>query len=98
MDHKDLEVWKDSIELTKFISRISSGFPKEETFGLMQQIKKSAISVPSSIAEGSARQSIAKELRYLNSNNFDETMSRVEKVRKLLLVLIKYHKRNIHEK
>ena len=55
--HKDLDVWKDSIELVTKIYQLVSNFPKEERFGLVDQIKRAAISIPSNIAEGAARNS-----------------------------------------
>lgn len=55
MDYKELDVWKSSINLAKKIYQISSGFPADEQYGLTSQIRRAAISVPSNIAEGSAR-------------------------------------------
>ena len=53
--HKDLRVWQESINLVKLIYDLTQNFPKNEEYGLTSQIKRSAISVPSNIAEGSAR-------------------------------------------
>jgi len=53
--HKDLDVWKQSIDLVKDIYILTSQFPKEETFGLTSQIKRAVVSVPANIAEGAAR-------------------------------------------
>ena len=55
--HKDLDVWKKSIELVTAIYKITKTFPEEEKFGLVSQIRRSAVSVPSNIAEGAARNS-----------------------------------------
>ena len=55
MTHKDLDVWKKSIALVASIYKITSLFPKEEIYGLTSQIRRSAISIPSNIAEGAAR-------------------------------------------
>ncbi|WP_224485319.1 four helix bundle protein [Robertkochia aurantiaca] len=60
--HKDLRVYKRSIELVKIIYKITESFPETEKYGLASQMKRCAISVPSNIAEGSARKS-RKELR-----------------------------------
>lgn len=43
--HKDLNVWKDSIELVVKIYRLVSNFPKEERFGLVDQMKRATISI-----------------------------------------------------
>ena len=55
MTHKDLEVWKKAMELVTKIYHITSCFPKNEIYGLTSQIRRSAISIPSNIAEGSGR-------------------------------------------
>ena len=53
--HKDLDVWKKSVSLVTLIYEITKGFPKDELYGLTNQIRRSAVSIPSNIAEGSAR-------------------------------------------
>jgi four helix bundle protein len=54
-NHKDLKVYKDSMNLVTEIYVITSEFPKYELFGLTNQIRRSASSIPTNIAEGSAR-------------------------------------------
>jgi len=54
-DYRELEIWKRGICLTEDIYAITKSFPKEEIYCLTGQIRKSAISVPSNIAEGFAR-------------------------------------------
>ena len=63
--HKDLDVWKDSIELVTKIYQLVGKFPKEERFGLVDQTKRAAISIPSNIAEGAARNSQKEFLQFL---------------------------------
>ena len=53
--HKDLDIWKMSIDLVKDIYTLTESFPKDEQFGLTSQLRRAAVSVPSNIAEGSAR-------------------------------------------
>lgn len=53
--HKDLDVWKKSIEFVSEIYQVTSSFPKEELYGLTSQIRRAAISIPSNISEGAAR-------------------------------------------
>jgi four helix bundle protein len=53
--HKDLDVWKRSIDLVDIIYKETKSFPREEAFGLTNQMRRCAISVPSNIAEGAAR-------------------------------------------
>ena len=53
--YRDLVVWQKGIELVVEIYTLTKYFPKEETFGLSSQIKRSAVSIPSNIAEGRGR-------------------------------------------
>jgi four helix bundle protein len=60
--HQNLDLWKKSIELAVSIYRQTEKFPKEERFGLSQQLRRAAVSIASNIAEGAARSS-TKEFR-----------------------------------
>jgi four helix bundle protein len=55
--HKDLIVWQKSIELVVEIYRITSKFPSSELFGIVMQMRKAVVSIPSNIAEGYGRRS-----------------------------------------
>lgn len=50
--YKDLVVWQKAIDLTIEIYSLTNLFPKEEMYGLVSQIRRSAVSIPSNIAEG----------------------------------------------
>jgi four helix bundle protein len=63
--HKDLEVWKNSISLVTKIYALTSNFPKEELFGLTAQIRRAAVSIPSNISEGAARNQKKEFIRFL---------------------------------
>jgi four helix bundle protein len=63
--HKDLDVWKLGIELVEKIYTVTKTFPKEEIYGLTSQIRRSAVSIPSNIAEGAARNSKKEFLQFL---------------------------------
>ncbi|MCB9284185.1 MAG: four helix bundle protein [Lewinellaceae bacterium] len=65
MDHKELEAWKNGIALVTAIYQITEGFPKGELFGLTNQIRRCAVSIPSNIAEGAARNSDKDFIRFL---------------------------------
>jgi four helix bundle protein len=52
---RDLLVWQKSMRLTVEIYNLSQGFPREEQYGLTSQIRRSAVSIPSNIAEGDGR-------------------------------------------
>lgn len=51
-DFRDLEVWKKGIEIVKDIYQITESFPKSELYGLVSQMRRSGVSIPSNIAEG----------------------------------------------
>ena len=63
--HKDLIVWNKSMELVVEIYKLSAKFPEEEKFGLTSQMRRAAVSVPSNIAEGAARNSTKEYIRFL---------------------------------
>lgn len=66
MYHRDLEAWKEAIKYVTKAYKITGKFPKEELFGLVSQIRRSAISIPSNIAEGCARSSSKETARFLD--------------------------------
>ena len=65
-NHKDLDVWKKSIELVEDVYRMTKNFPPEEQFGLISQMKRSAISISSNIAEGAGREGKQEFKRFLS--------------------------------
>ena len=50
--HKNLDAWKEAMDLVTEVYRITSKFPKEEMYGLISQLRRASVSVPSNIAEG----------------------------------------------
>ena len=50
-----MSVWKESIILVKMIYKFTEKFPKSETYGLVSQLRRAAVSIPTNIAEGSGR-------------------------------------------
>ncbi len=54
--YRDLEIWKLGIEIVKDVYRLTAGFPQHELYGLVGQMRRSSISIPSNIAEGYRRQ------------------------------------------
>ena len=63
--HHNLQAWQISRRLVKEIYQITESFPKSEQFGLTTQLRRSAVSIPSNIAEGAASNS-ATEFRQLH--------------------------------
>lgn len=61
--HHDLIAWQVSVDLVKMLYQATEAFPPKEAFGLTSQIRRSAVSVPSNIAEGAAR-ATKKEFAY----------------------------------
>ena len=62
---RDLKVWQKGKELARCIYLATAGMPPEERFGRTNQMRRAAISIPSNIAEGYARQATADYLRFL---------------------------------
>ena len=63
--HRDLEIWKMGIELVEKIYKGISGFPREEVYGITSQMRRAAVSIPSNIAEGAARNSGKEFIQFL---------------------------------
>ncbi len=63
--HHDLQVWQEGMSLAKDIYAATASFPKKEAFGLTSQMRRSAVSVPSNIAEGAARGGKKEFLQFL---------------------------------
>lgn len=63
--HKDLDVWKKSIQLAKSIYALTANLPREERYTISDQMKRSAVSIASNIAEGAARQTNKEFVQFL---------------------------------
>lgn len=66
MNYRNLEVWKRSLDLTADIYRLTKQLPKEELFGLSDQMRRAVVSIPSNIAEGYGRNSNKEMIRFLS--------------------------------
>lgn len=53
--YQDLEVWQKAMSLARDLYQATAGFPREERFGLINQMRRAAVSIPSNLAEGHAR-------------------------------------------
>jgi len=64
--HKELEVWKQAIELAKMVYQLTATFPSSELYGLVSQMRRSAVSIASNIAEGAARATDKEFIHFLH--------------------------------
>ena len=67
--HRKLIVWQESMKMVELVYKVTRAFPAEERFGLSEQMRRAAISVPSNIAEGAARNSVRELLHYVGVAN-----------------------------
>jgi four helix bundle protein len=67
--HRKLLVWQRAHVFVLDVYRVTSGFPKEESFGLVSQLRRAAVSIPANIAEGQGRNTKSQYLQFLNVSN-----------------------------
>ncbi len=65
MDYKELDAWKESMKLVKLVYEITQNFPDEEKYGLVSQLRRASVSIPSNIAEGCSRSSNKEYKRFV---------------------------------
>jgi four helix bundle protein len=96
---RDLEVWQYGIRLVKKIYLVTAKFPKEETYGLMSQMRRSAVSIPSNIAEGKGRQTRNEYIRflYIASGSIAELETQIVIAKELSYIDIKMEEELIKE-
>ncbi len=90
--HKNLEVWKESIQLIKMIYNLCVSLPAEEKFGLISQLKRASVSVSANIAEGAARQTEKEFHQFLSiaSGSLSEIDALIEVIFELNLIQPRY--------
>ncbi|WP_035303476.1 four helix bundle protein [Brevundimonas aveniformis] len=64
--YRELRVWQKAMALVRGVYQASSGWPTDERFGLVSQVRRAAVSVPSNIAEGCARRATGDFVRFLS--------------------------------
>jgi four helix bundle protein len=64
--YQDLAVWKRAMKLTKEVYQVTRSFPSDERFGLTNQIRRAAVSIPSNLAEGHARAGAPEFARFIS--------------------------------
>ncbi|HEV2388860.1 MAG TPA: four helix bundle protein [Candidatus Acidoferrales bacterium] len=65
-DYKDLQVWQKGMELAKRVYRLTKNFPAEEKFGLVSQMRRAVVSIPSNLAEGHARNTTGEFVQFIS--------------------------------
>lgn len=63
--HEQLEAWKFAMQLAKAVYELTANFPVEERYGLAQQMRRAAVSIPSNLAEGSGRNGVKEYLHFI---------------------------------
>jgi four helix bundle protein len=88
---QDLQIWQKSIQLAVAVYRLTDGFPREERYGLRSQIRRSAVSIPSNIAEGQGRTNLGEFRQFLGiargSNCELQTQLEIARIRSALGML-----------
>ena len=64
--YKDLIVWQKGITLAKLVYQLTKNFPSEEKFGLVAQMRRAVVSIPSNIAEGQARHKTGEFIQFIS--------------------------------
>ncbi len=64
--YRELISWQKGMLLAKLIYRLTAGFPNEEKFGLIAQMRRAAVSVPSNLAEGQARRTTGEFIQFIS--------------------------------
>ena len=64
-DYKDLNVWKESMDLVESVYKLAKILPKEETYALSDQLRRAVVSIPSNIAEGQNRNTQKEFIQFL---------------------------------
>ena len=64
--YKDLVVWQKGIQLARLMYGLTQGFPSEEKFGIVAQMRRAAVSIPSNVAEGQARHTPGEFIQFIS--------------------------------
>ena len=82
---RDLIVWQRAMELVESVYRATEDFPSKERYGLTNQLRRAAVSIPSNIAEGQGRNTTLDFLRFLSISrgSLQEVQTQIELTRRL---------------
>lgn len=92
-NHKDLKVWKESMDFVALIYQVTDNFPASETCGLTSQLKRASVSIPSNIAEGFARKGRLElsHFLYISLGSLSEVETQIEIANRLLFITNDQH-------
>lgn len=78
--HRDLEVYKQSMDFVESVYKLTKKLPSDEKFGLISQMRRAAVSIPSNIAEGSARKNTKEYIQflYISLSSLSELETQIE--------------------
>jgi|TARA_B110000240_G_C13460565_1_gene436481 four helix bundle protein len=65
LSYRDLNVWQNAMNLVEDVYKITANFPKEEKYGLISQIRRCSVSIPSNISEGFMRKSTKEYIQFI---------------------------------
>ena len=82
---RDLNIWKKGIEIVEYVYKLTKSFPANELYGLISQMRRCAVSIPSNIAEGFARKHNKeyKQFLYISLGSCAELETQIEITSKL---------------
>jgi len=86
---KNLKIWTDAVELSIAVYSATISFPDAEKFGLISQLRRASVSVPSNIAEVETQLIIAGKLKFLEQTIFDTLITEITELRKMIFGFIK---------
>jgi four helix bundle protein len=92
MNHKDLKVWQNGIDLVSLIYTFTESLPKTEDFGLKSQLRRAAVSVPTNIAEGAARNHQKEFIQFCHIS-----LGSLAEIETLLIITEKVYQHDINE-
>lgn len=97
--HAQLRVWRKAIEFVSMVYQETRAFPKEETYGLVSQMRRAAMSIPSNIAEGAARHTTKEYVQFLYASrgSLSELDTQIEIAYRLKYLSQKKHKEMLDE-
>jgi len=98
-NYRELKIWQRSMDFVERIYKVSAGFPKEEKYGLIAQIRSCAVSIPSNISEGAGR-ATNKQFKYfleIAMGSINELQTQIELAHRFSYILNDVYKQIIDE-